>query len=146
MGHCKAVMRSSEWTTFVRKAKQNPRWPNSFNQLKGKLKLLCKKLRQINLKIECRSVTIRYNKLHADPSQGKTLDLILKKAKHRIVENMSSSTADALGLSRAILCNDSLLKKLDELKRMESMYRGIVEVRHSKEITQETDFLNCSLL
>lgn len=25
--------------------------------------------------------------------------------KHRIVEHMSSSTADALGLSRAILCN-----------------------------------------
>lgn len=56
------------------------------------------------------------------------MDLILKKVKHRVVENMSSSTADALGLSRAILCNDSLLKKLDELKRMESMYRGLVEV------------------
>jgi hypothetical protein len=25
--------------------------------------------------------------------------------KHRIVEGMSSTTADALGLSRAILCN-----------------------------------------
>ena len=30
---------------------------------------------------------------------------VLKKMKHRIVEHMSSSTADALGLSRAILCN-----------------------------------------
>lgn len=30
---------------------------------------------------------------------------VLKKVKHRIVENMSSSTADSLGLSRAILCN-----------------------------------------
>lgn len=30
---------------------------------------------------------------------------VLKKVKHRVVENMSSSTADALGLSRAILCN-----------------------------------------
>ena len=29
----------------------------------------------------------------------------MKKMKHRIVEHMSSSTADALGLSRAILCN-----------------------------------------
>jgi hypothetical protein len=30
---------------------------------------------------------------------------VLKKAKHRVVENMHSGTADALGLSRAILCN-----------------------------------------
>lgn len=30
---------------------------------------------------------------------------MLKKVKHRLVENMSSGTADALGLSRAILCN-----------------------------------------
>ena len=75
------------------------------------------------------SVTIRYNKLHAEPSQGKTLDLILKKVKHRFVENMSSSTADALGLSRAILCNDSLLKRLEDLKRCEGMYRGLVEVQ-----------------
>ena len=74
------------------------------------------------------SVTIRYNKLHAEPAQGKTLDLILKKVKHRFVENMSSSTADALGLSRAILCNDSLLKRLEDLKRCEGMYRGLVEV------------------
>ena len=29
----------------------------------------------------------------------------MKKAKHRVVEHMSSGTADALGLSRAILCN-----------------------------------------
>ena len=40
-----------------------------------------------------------------------------------MVENMSSSTADALGLSRAILCNDSLVKKLDELERTELMYK-----------------------
>lgn len=39
--------------------------------------------------------------------------LVLKKVKHRVVENMSSNTADALGLSRAILCNGrcSLRKK-----------------------------------
>lgn len=30
---------------------------------------------------------------------------VLKKVKHRLVENLSSGTADALGLSRAILCN-----------------------------------------
>lgn len=69
-------------------------------------------------------VRINYNKLHADPKQGKTLDLsncyflyldyhnhpitVLKKVKHRIVETMESSTADALGLSRAILVNGLL--------------------------------------
>ena len=30
---------------------------------------------------------------------------VLKKVKHRLVESMNSSTADTLGLSRAILCN-----------------------------------------
>nr|CAG4638455.1 EOG090X06GA [Cyclestheria hislopi] len=78
------------------------------------------------------SVNIKYNKLHAEPAQGKTLDLILKKVKHRLVENMSSSTADALGLSRAILCNDSLVKRLEELKRTENTYSGLVE--HTRRI------------
>ena len=45
-------------------------------------------------------VVVKYNKLHADPKQGKTLDIVLKKVKHKMVENMNSSTADALGLSR----------------------------------------------
>ena len=45
-------------------------------------------------------VMIKYNKLHADPKQGKSLDIVLKKMKHKMVENMTSSTADALGLSR----------------------------------------------
>ena len=30
---------------------------------------------------------------------------VLKKVKHKVVEGMNSNTADALGLSRAILCN-----------------------------------------
>ncbi len=77
-------------------------------------------------------VTIRYNKLHADPKRGKNLDLIMKKLKHQMVENMSSQTADALGLSRAILCNDSLVKKLDELERTELMYKGLVD--HTKRV------------
>ena len=47
-------------------------------------------------------VSIKYNKLHADPKQGKTLDIVMKKVKHKMVENMTSSTADALGLSRYI--------------------------------------------
>nr|XP_027200177.1 PRKCA-binding protein-like isoform X2 [Dermatophagoides pteronyssinus] len=71
-------------------------------------------------------VTIGYNKLHADPKQGKTLDIILKKLKHKMVENMDSSTADALGLSRAILCNDSLVKKLHELDRNEFIFKGLI--------------------
>ena len=49
-----------------------------------------------------------------------------------MVENMSSQTADALGLSRAILCNDSLVKKLDELERTELMYKGLVD--HTKRV------------
>lgn len=72
-------------------------------------------------------VTIHYNKLHADPERGKSLDIILKKLKHRIVDNMSSNTADTLGLSRAILCNDSLVKRLEELEGTEMMYKGLVE-------------------
>ncbi|XP_022910268.1 PRKCA-binding protein isoform X2 [Onthophagus taurus] len=79
-------------------------------------------------------VIINYNKLHADPRQGKSLDIVLKKVKHRLVENMSSSTADALGLSRAILCNDTLVKKLQELQDCEVMYRGLVD--HSKRVLQ----------
>jgi hypothetical protein len=75
-------------------------------------------------------VVIIYNKLHADPQQGETLDITLKKMKHRLVEKMSSSTADSLGLSRAILCNDSLVKRLQDLEGTEKMYRGLVE--HAK--------------
>ena len=41
--------------------------------------------------------------------EGKSLDILLKKVKHQMVEKMSSSTADALGLSRAILCNGKKL-------------------------------------
>ncbi|XP_076460143.1 PRKCA-binding protein-like isoform X2 [Babylonia areolata] len=77
-------------------------------------------------------VTINYNKLHADPKQGKTLDIVLKKVKHKIVENMSSNTADALGLSRAILCNDGLLKKLEEMEKTARMYNGLIA--HTKKL------------
>ncbi|XP_067671009.1 PRKCA-binding protein-like isoform X1 [Haliotis asinina] len=72
-------------------------------------------------------VTINYNKLHADPKQGKTLDIVLKKVKHRVVETMNSNTADALGLSRAILCNDGLVKKLEELENTGGMYQGLID-------------------
>lgn len=78
-----------------------------------------------------REVVIKYNKLHLQERQGKDLDIILKKIKHRLVENMSASTADALGLSRAILCNDSLAKKMEDLERIEFTYKGLVDhLRH----------------
>jgi len=77
-------------------------------------------------------VQVNYNKLHADPADGKSLDIVLKKMKHRVVETMSSGTADALGLSRAILCNDGLVKKLEELEKVAGMYKGLME--HTKRL------------
>ncbi|CAF0849026.1 unnamed protein product [Rotaria sp. Silwood1] len=77
-------------------------------------------------------VTIHYNKLHARPQDGKTLDIILKKVKHRMIESMSSSAADALGLSRAILCNDTLVKKLHELEQIADFYRGLI--KHARKV------------
>ncbi|XP_067205782.1 PRKCA-binding protein isoform X2 [Linepithema humile] len=94
--------------------------------VKGKTKVEVAKMIQ-----SCVShVSINYNKLHADPNQGRTLDIALKKIKHRLVEGMGSTTADALGLSRAILCNDALVQRLMALKRTENFYRGLVA--HSK--------------
>lgn len=93
---------------------------------KGKTKVAVAKMIQAT----DAAVQIAYNKLHADPVQGETLDIALKKIKHRLVEGMSTTTADTLGLSRAILCNDSLVKRLQELQGTESMYRGLVE--HAK--------------
>ncbi|CAH2057820.1 unnamed protein product, partial [Iphiclides podalirius] len=91
--------------------------------VKGKTKVEVAKMIQ-SAKDE---VTINYNKLHADPKQGKSLDIIMKKMKHRLVENMSSGTADALGLSRAILCNDTLVAKLNEMRETENTYKRLVE-------------------
>ncbi|XP_037957221.1 PRKCA-binding protein isoform X2 [Teleopsis dalmanni] len=91
--------------------------------VKGKTKVEVAKM----IQAASTEVTIHYNKLHADPEQGKSLDIILKKLKHRIVDSMSSNTADTLGLSRAILCNDSLVKRLEELEGTELMYKGLVE-------------------
>lgn len=98
------------------------------SSVKGKTKVEVAKMIQTAEK----EVTIHYNKLHADNTQGETLDIALKKIKHRLVENMSSKTADALGLSRAILCNDSLVKRLKELEGTELMYRGLVD--HCKRV------------
>ncbi|EDV27862.1 uncharacterized protein TRIADDRAFT_53974 [Trichoplax adhaerens] len=91
--------------------------------VKGKTKVEVAK----NIQAIKGEVTINYVKLQGDPKQGKTLDIVLKKVKHRIVENMSSSTADSLGLSRAILCNDTLVKRLEELQQNSSIYLGLIE-------------------
>ncbi|XP_028670894.1 PRKCA-binding protein [Erpetoichthys calabaricus] len=96
--------------------------------VKGKTKVEVAKMIQV-VKGE---VTIHYNKLQADPKQGKSLDIVLKKVKHRLVENMSSGTADALGLSRAILCNDGLVKRLEELEKTAELYKGLME--HTKRL------------
>lgn len=96
--------------------------------VKGKTKVEVAKLIQASKD----QVVINYNKLHADQKQGKTLDIILKKVKHKLVENMSSTTADTLGLSRAILCNDGLIKKLDELERTSDLYKGLID--HTKRL------------
>ncbi|XP_032591806.1 PRKCA-binding protein isoform X1 [Drosophila grimshawi] len=93
------------------------------SSVKGKTKVEVAKM----IQTATDQVTVHYNKLHADPEQGKTLDIILKKLKHRIVDSLSSNTADTLGLSRAILCNDSLVKRLEELEGTELMYKGLVE-------------------
>jgi hypothetical protein len=60
------------------------------------------------------------------------LDIVLKRVKHKMVENMNSSIADALGLSRAIFCNDSLIKKLDELKLVLKGYFDLFRVCKGK--------------
>ncbi|XP_058796680.1 PRKCA-binding protein isoform X2 [Phymastichus coffea] len=96
--------------------------------LKGKTKVEVAKMIQACDK----KVSIIYNKLHADVRQGKSLDIVLKKVKHRLVESMGSATADALGLSRAILCNDTLVQKLSGLEKTENLYKGLVT--HAKSV------------
>jgi len=72
------------------------------------------------------SVRIHYTKLNLDPSLlGSTVDIVMKKVKHRLVEKMQPSTADLLGLSRAILCNDDLVAKLQSLESKGQLYREL---------------------
>ena len=52
------------------------------------------------------------------------LCLVMKKIKHKCIERMSSSTADKLGLTRAVLCNDDLAKKLEEFEKNARFYKG----------------------
>uniref|UniRef100_A0A1I7YQ49 PRKCA-binding protein n=1 Tax=Steinernema glaseri TaxID=37863 RepID=A0A1I7YQ49_9BILA len=72
-------------------------------------------------------VKISFNRLDGDLEQGLSLDIVLKKAKHRLVESMTSETADALGLSRAILCKDLLVQKMKVLERNAALHQKIIE-------------------
>lgn len=72
-------------------------------------------------------VKIGFNVLHAEPQQGHTLDIALKKMKHRVVESMTSETADTLGFSRAILCNDQLVQKLNRLENSSELYKRLIQ-------------------
>ncbi|VDK80784.1 unnamed protein product [Litomosoides sigmodontis] len=73
------------------------------------------------------TVKLGFNVLHAEIIDGHTLDIALKKMKHRVVESIASETADALGLSRAILCNDPLLQKLNRLERCSQFYKKLIK-------------------
>ncbi|KJH52227.1 PDZ/DHR/GLGF domain protein [Dictyocaulus viviparus] len=78
--------------------------------------------------IQCSTnpVKITINKLETNSSKGKTLDIMMKKIKHKIVEFMDTDSIDALGLSRAILCNDPLLKKMKILEDNTLLYRNMI--------------------
>ncbi|XP_001946500.2 PRKCA-binding protein-like [Acyrthosiphon pisum] len=84
---------------------------------------------QVSKMIESSSnpVIFKYNKLHADVQQGKTLDIVLKKFKQRLVENISNTVADYLCMSRAIIVDDSLVKRLQQLENLEETYRCLVD-------------------
>jgi len=72
-------------------------------------------------------VILKFNKLHTDIQQGKTLDIVLKKFKQRLVENISETVADYLCMSRAIIVDDSLVKRLQQLENLEEAYRCLVD-------------------
>jgi PDZ domain-containing secreted protein len=71
------------------------------------------------------AITIAFNRV--EPPKDKGSDILLKKVKHRLVERMKESTADTLGLSRAVLVNDKLVKKVQYLESNAKVYRGIAE-------------------
>lgn len=81
----------------------------------------------VHLFVSKNPVILKYNKLHADVQQGKTLDIVLKKFKQRLVENISSTVADCLCLSRAVIEDDDLVKRLQHLENLEETYRSLVD-------------------
>uniref|UniRef100_A0A0N4ZCP4 PRKCA-binding protein n=1 Tax=Parastrongyloides trichosuri TaxID=131310 RepID=A0A0N4ZCP4_PARTI len=72
------------------------------------------------------NVKITYLPLEQTINEEQSLDIAFKKVKHRIVEFLDSETADALGLSRAILCNDLLLQSLKKMERNTVFYEKLV--------------------
>lgn len=62
-----------------------------------------------------------------DSEQSQTFDILLKKFKHRILESIDSKTADAIGLSRAILCNDLLSRLMDKLEMNSQFYKKLIK-------------------
>ncbi|XP_063681323.1 PRKCA-binding protein-like [Bolinopsis microptera] len=78
-------------------------------------------------------VTFTYAKLTVDTNhfkEAKGLDMVMKKVKHKCIERMSSGTADKLGLTRAVLCNDDLAKKLEEFERNAKFYKEMIVRSH----------------
>ncbi|KII68030.1 PRKCA-binding protein [Thelohanellus kitauei] len=63
-------------------------------------------------------VRLTYLKFPCGLEDGKTTDIFMKKLKHKFVENVSMDTADALGLSRAVLSNDRTTHKVIELEKI----------------------------
>ncbi|KAE9554319.1 hypothetical protein FO519_002490 [Halicephalobus sp. NKZ332] len=70
-------------------------------------------------------IRMSFNRIQVDPEKGKTLDILFKKIKHWVVESMEPKMADALGLSRAVLCNDLLQKLLERLDANENFYKQL---------------------
>lgn len=85
---------------------------------------------KVLLSVRCYLITkqfqITINKLDDVNTKGKTLDILIKKAKHKVVEFMDTDSADALGLSRAILTNDPLAEKEKILEENAEFYRHLV--------------------
>jgi PRKCA-binding protein len=50
----------------------------------------------------------------------------MKKFKHRFIDSIDDATANALGLSRAILCNDILSKLQDRLEANQQFYTVLI--------------------
>lgn len=66
--------------------------------------------------------------------QGQTFDIALKKLKHWFIESINDKTADTLGLSRAILCNDLLNQLINNLEMNAQFYNSLV--KKCREITK----------
>ncbi|KAL3080033.1 hypothetical protein niasHT_034591 [Heterodera trifolii] len=74
-------------------------------------------------------VRISFNRLYlvADTDVVQTLDILLKKFKHRLVDSMDEATADALGFSRAILCNDVLAQLKTRMDQKQQFYGTLIK-------------------